>query len=390
MQQRVKDMQRQTPVVPLFKGIPSASELGNSERSARPLVLGVPLAASPSYRKCQLDCGYCFVEREERGAFLTLRDHFDVIDRFAEAGGRYVRTATVGEPFLDRMFFNPEGVPGSLDPERSRFPLIDHALGRGMFWTSFSNLLDVDESVAEELGTRDVSLIGKLHAMEPSVQESMTGNTGHYASRQWATVGGRRVPRSLKLLMDAGLNRSRPGDPPGTTRLAVDIVATRVNYRHIPAVVRFCLEHDIYPFLEMLELFGTAVDTANTYLLSPMELEWLHKELCELLGEEFFSKETRARTNCFCPAFTAGLIYNPDGRVRYCYCANSTSTRNVRTDDLLDLYTELGAQRRAIRAEIEALENGDSKSTVLAPCPIGSYARPVIGRLGGETWGFSQ
>ena len=378
-----------TPAVPRFKGIPSQGELGDSERSGRPLVLGVPLAASPSYRKCQLACGYCFAEQEERGTFLTLREHFDVIDRFAEAGGRYVRTATVGEPFLDRMFFNPKGTPGALDPERSRFPLIDHAIGRGLFWTSFSNLLNVTESMAEELCDRDVSLIGKLHAMEPSVQEDMTGNTGHYAPREWAAVGGGRVPRSLKLLIDAGLNRPRPGDPPGTSRLAVDIVATRVNYRHIPAVVRFCLEHNIYPFLEMLELFGTAIDAMHTYAMSAFELEWLHGQLCGLLGEEFFSQETRARTNCFCPAFTAGLIYNPDGRVRYCYCANSTSRRNVRTDNLLDVYAELGEERAAIRAEIDAIGDDGRSAAALAPCPIGAYGRPVIGLYGSEPMGCS-
>ena len=375
--------------IPLFKGIPSISELGESERSGRPLVLGVPLAASPSYRKCQLDCGYCFVEREERGAFLTLRENFDVIDRFAETGGRYVRTATVGEPFLDRMFFNPEGISGTVDPEWSRFPLIDHAILRGLSWTSFSNLLSVTEEVADELCIRDVSLIGKLHALEPGVQEAMTGNTGHYAAHEWSAIGGHYVPRSLKHLIDAGLNRLRPGDPQGTTRLAVDIVATRVNYKHIPEVVSFCLEHNIYPFLEMLELFGTAVTAAATYTLSSFELEWLHSQLCDLLGEEFFSKEARARTNSFCPAFTAGLIYNPDGRVRYCYCANSQSQRNVRNDNLLDVYTELSAKRAAIRAEVESLGGDEMLSTVLVPCPIGSYGRAAIDPCGSEVWSCS-
>lgn len=382
-------MKTMTPTVPLFKGIPSISELGESERLVRPLILGVPLAASPSYRKCQLDCGYCFVEREERGTFLTLHDHIDVIDRFANAGGRYVRTATVGEPFLDRMFFNPEGIPGAVDSERSRFPLIDYAIRRGLYWTSFSNLLTITEVIAEELGDRDVSLIGKLHAMEPDVQEDMTGNTGHYAAGEWSSVGGMQVPRSLKLLMDAGFNRPRPGDLPGTSRLAVDIVATRVNYKHIPAVVRFCLEHNIYPFFEMLELFGTAVDTAATFALSPFEQEWLHTQLSDLLGEEFFSKEVRSRTNCFCPAFTAGLIYNPDGRVRYCYCANSQSRRNVHTDNLLKVYAELGEERTALRAKIEAIGSNEKQVTGLAPCPIGAYGLPVLSPCEGEAWGCS-
>jgi MoaA/NifB/PqqE/SkfB family radical SAM enzyme len=375
-------MRTKLPPVPLFQGIPAVEELADFTRAARPLILGIPLAASPTYRKCQLDCGFCFVEREERGAFLTLREHLGVIDRFAEAGGRYVRTATVGEPFLDRMFFNPDGVAEETDAERSRFPLIDHANRRGLFWTSFSNLLGVTEAVAEELGDRDVSLIGKLHAMDPAIQEQMTGNTGHYAPRHWDAVGEWRVPRQLKLLMDAGLHRPRPGDPPGTSRLAVDIVATRVNVRHIPDVVGFCLENNIYPFLEMLELFGTAVDAGAAYGLSRFELEWLHARLRDLVGEEFFSREARARTNRFCPALTAGLIYNPDGRVRFCYCANSPSRRNVRSDDLLVVFRELGEERRAIRAEIEALGGDEGSEAALSPCPMGAFGRPLLGSAG--------
>lgn len=364
--------------LPTFQGIPSVAELEASSEAVRPLVLGIPLAASPTYRKCQLDCGFCFVEREERGTFLTLREHLGVIDRFAAAGGRYVRTATVGEPFLDRMFFHPDGDPAATEPERSRFPLIDHANRRGLHWASFSNLLGVTEEVAEELAGRDVSLIGKLHAMDPAVQEQMTGDTGHYAPQHWVEVGGWRVPRQLKLLLDAGFNRPRPGDPPGTTRLAVDIVATRVNLRHIPEVVRFCLENNVYPFLEMLELFGIAVEAQKTYGPSRAELEWLHARLRDLLGDEFFSLETRARTNRFCPAFAAGLIYNPDGGVRYCYCANGPSLGSVRSGDLLALYAGLTEERRAVRAEIEALA-GDRSLAALSPCPMGAFGRPLVG-----------
>ncbi|MBI5443607.1 MAG: hypothetical protein HY900_20660 [Deltaproteobacteria bacterium] len=373
--------------LPDFLGIPSLEEVSDSIGSVRPLLLGIPLAASPSYRKCQLECGFCFVEREERGAFLNLRDHLDVIDRFAEAGGRYVRTATVGEPFLDPMFFNRRGLPAATEAERSRFPLIDHANRRGLFWTSFSNLLGVTERTAEELAARDVSLIGKLHAMDPDVQERMTGNTGHCGARHWTRVGEWTVPRQLKLLMDAGLNRPRPGDAPNASRLAVDIVATRMNFRHIPEVVRFCLDRNVYPFLEMLELFGTAAETGTTYGLSRAEREWLYARLCGLVGEEFFSPDVRSRTNAFCPAFTAGLIYNPDGSVRYCYCANSPSRRNVGSEDLLALFAELTRERTRIRGEIEALRRPDEAEAALSPCPMGAHGRPLVGLREGKARG---
>ncbi|MDF1554576.1 MAG: hypothetical protein P1P84_16005 [Deferrisomatales bacterium] len=364
------------PRIPVFKGIPSYSELVRFATARRPLLLGIPLAASKAYRKCQLNCGFCFVEREERGGFLELADHLRIMEDFARLGGRYVRTATVGEPFLDRMFFNPEGVGGA-----SRFPLIQKANALGLWWTSFSNLLSVTAEIAEEVCEMDVSFIGKLHALDPAIQEAMTGNTGHYASPKWARFGEWHVPLNLKMLVDAGFNRAGECGAGAATRLAVDIVATQVNVRHIPAVVKFCLANNIYPFLEMLENVGDAKCNAKKFALSEYQVEWLSDELTDLLGVGFFGEENRSCTNKFCPAFSSGLVYNPDGRIRYCYCVNAKTQWNLKEHGLKEAFSVLCDSRETIRSHLDRSRSGEDVHLPLEPCPMGAHGSSVASSI---------
>ena len=162
------------PKIPKLKGIASSEEIKKAKIYKKPLFLGIPLAGTNKCKVCQLDCIYCFVEEDNTNTkLLNLNDHFKIIDQFEKIGGKYVKTATVGEPFLDRNFYDPF----KNNPLKSKYPLIDYANKKGIYWTSFSNLVCINSNIAGELYEKDVSLIGKLNSLNPDIHGKLCGDT---------------------------------------------------------------------------------------------------------------------------------------------------------------------------------------------------------------------
>lgn len=350
--------------IPRFKGIPTLEELEKAVKEKKPLFLGIPLAVAKDTKFCQLKCEYCFIEPEKRRTCFTLSDHFNVIDQFVKLGGKYVKTAIVGEPFLDSSFYDPKS--------ENKYLLIDYANSRGLFWTSFSNLVAITPEIANELVKKDFSIIGKLNSLNPKVQEGTTGNTGFYSEKYWVKFGKWLIPKYLKNLIDAGFNKEFTESNITYTKLGVDIIVTKKNFCDIPEVVRFCLENNIYPDIETLEISGDAEENLETLQLSDEENKWLYQELEKIAETEFLEGERKSVSD-FCPLFTAGIVYNVDGSVRLCYNIDSNLKLNLKEKSLKEIYAIMLKIKREVRKKV--ISKFEKKKGILNPCPMGLYGR---------------
>jgi len=352
--------------IPNFKGIPTREELQDAIKNKYPLFLGIPLGYNQDEtKKCNLKCIYCFIKKREKkeNKTLLLEDNLNIINQFAELGGKYIKTATIGEPFLDQNFFNPKN-------NKINFPLIDYAKNLGIYWTSFSNLLLVTKEIADELYKKDVSLIGKLNSLNPEIQEELTGNTGQYKKENWIDHEGISIPKNLKYLIDAGFNNLINEDGEEHTRLGVDIIITKLNYKDIPNVVKFCLENNIYPDMETLEISGDAINNLTKLNLELKDKKWLYKELIKITGKEFLGQERISTSDC-CPIFTAGIVYNPDGSLRFCYNKNANLGFNLKNDNLAEVYFQMLEIKQEIIPRV--LKNYQRQKGIINPCPMGEY-----------------
>lgn len=337
-----------------LKGLSTKKEIAEARRANNPLFLGVPLAASRSGKICQLRCVFCFVRKRSKDALLSLEDHFSIINQFAQMGGRYIKTAHEGEPFLDENFYS----------------LVDHANAQGLYWTSFSNLISVTPEVASNLYKRRISIIGKLHSLNPSIQETLCGDTGHYSIEKWTEHNGTLVPVGLKYLIDAGFNRTIREERVQYTRLGVDVVITNLNYAHVPEVVEFCIDNNIYPDIETLELSEIGRGVIRSLQLTKKESTWLFDRLRSILGDDFF-EERRALTTDFCPLYQVGIVYDVDGRLRYCYVIPLDSDLTLKGGKLADIYPILLRLKNEREEHIRYLFL--EHEGILNSCPNGQF-----------------
>jgi MoaA/NifB/PqqE/SkfB family radical SAM enzyme len=356
---------KNNPQIPLLKGIPTVAELTEAMENKKPLFLGVPLAAtSDNIKICQLKCKYCFIEQEKHTYQLSLRDHFNIISQFAEMGGSHIKTATVGEPFLDKYFYNPKGT--------NQFPLIDYANSKKIYWTSFSNLVSITPKIANQLYKKQFSIIGKLNSLDPKIQEKTTGQTGYYDKRNWVKYKNYFIPKYIKYLITAGFNKLLKKNSIIYTRLGVDIIVTKDNYQDIPKVVRFCTENNIYSDIETLEISGEAKSNAKNLKISNRENKWLYRELIPIIGERTLNEE-RKTVSEFCPLFTAGIVYNIDGSVRLCYNVDSKEKFNLKTNSLEEIYSKMLKIKEKVREKV--MLKYKKKKGILNPCPMGIYGK---------------
>ena len=346
-------------VIPNFKGIPTSKEVKSAITEKRPLFLGIPLAVTKNTKVCQLKCKYCFIESEKRKSHFALKNHLKIINEFAKLGGKYIKTATVGEPFLDKYFYNPKN--------KNKYPLIDYANSKDLFWTSFSNLVSVTPEIANDLINKNFSIIGKLNSLNPKIQEETTGNTGFYSKKHWIKFNGYLIP---KYLIGAGFNGSFVENGMNQTRLGVDIIVTKENYLDIPKVVEFCIENNIYPDIETLEISGDAKTNLKSLQLSNKENKILYQNLEKITGKDFLERD-RKSTSDFCPVFTAGIVYNIDGSIRLCYNVDSNLKLNLKERDLKKTYSKMLKIKNNIRKEIS--KKFKKEKGILNPCPMGLY-----------------
>lgn len=380
----IVERKKSPTAIPKLEGFPSEEELLRAERETSPLVLALSVSAH-----CNLKCKYCYTDAGEKlPGELNFENHKKIIDEFAalNKNKKYIVIAMMGEPFLDKSFYNAKGTkikdPVTGNDFESQFPIIDYANKYNIKVVFFTNTTIMDPEIASKLKNKDVSIIGKLNTLNPSLQEEMTGNRGSFIEENWVNYEYKdekeikkiKVPKGLKILMDAGLNKA---DEKGSTRLGVDIILTKENYKDIPAVVEFCLKNGIHPVLDTMIPLGTAAKKYPELKLELEEDKWLYKKLVELMGPEFTKEEFTGRP---CSTFRAGIAYDNFGNVKMCCGGETENLGNVKNDSLKKIYPKIVEHKEMFLKNLKenGVIGGALKPDMFPECPVAANFRKKL------------
>ncbi|GEM_PF-2825581 len=301
-----------------LKGFPTKQEIERARIERKPLVLAPSVRALCNYR-----CLPCYVPSgKQLEGEIGLAEHKSAIEQISRLGARYIVIAMVGEPFLDSAFY----VPASRD-----FPLVDYANQHGLYTTVFTNSSLVTKENLEVLRVKNISLIGKLWSLTPSVDDELTG-----VKKEWVTHHGVLIPRGLALMMDAGFNEIREGE----TRLGADVIVTAKNLRDIPEVVKYLITNGIKPIIDTMIPTERAQRNYAALRLTPDQKSWLYAQLVRILGEGFAEDEFVQG----CATKQVGLAYDNFGNVKVC-CALGANIGNIETSPLESLYERIQVYR---------------------------------------------
>lgn len=370
-----------------FNGRPSQDEQETAKRKGYPLTLSLSLGAKGSRgRICDLACEGCYAvnlrndscEKFENKKKLSMEDACEIIKKFKNIGGKYVITAGPGEPFLDSLFYNRKTflnkVTGSL------FPLLDYAVELGLHWTFFTNMTALyDETLANELVKRkdNLSVIGKLHTLNPELHDKLVGGKGKYSKINCVRVGNNEyIPIGLHNLIKNGFQEVKKELGKSVTNLGVEVNMFKQNYKDIPRVTEWCVENGIYPNIEGLEIAGDAIQKESKLKLSSKEKVWLENKLEGILGKEFFYD--RIGTTDFCYSFQ-GLTLDQYGNAKVCFVVDDMAEYNVKKYGVKGVWYKIEKTRSKITDYVESQMERDI--CLLPECRLGILASKLPKRL---------
>jgi MoaA/NifB/PqqE/SkfB family radical SAM enzyme len=184
-------------------------------------------------RRCNLGCVYCYASSggSEWPSGLSPEEARMICNEAVALGAKRVVIVGGGEPLMHSC----------LDRLRSD-NLVDYLAERGVLVTLFSNLMLLDDGYVDWLRDRPVSIIGKLNSLRPKIQDYLAGRKG----------AALRMRRSIDLLLSAGYAASSP------SRLALETVICKHNYKELPEMWRWMRERNIVPFVEIATVQGRA------------------------------------------------------------------------------------------------------------------------------------
>ncbi len=212
---------------------------------------------------------------------LKLDEIIQIIKDGKKLGVRWVYICGLGEPLNDPKFFD----------------IISFLRKLNINVSLFSNGIYITEKNIDFLFQHSVNLILKCDSLDSHVFNKILGgkNAEEYKLAQ-------KICTTITKLLEHGYS-SNPNNP----SLAVSIVPTKYNITHIPSLLEFCLNNNIFPLLGELECAGRAKKIYSILCPTNEQLKELHKSLKKILREDYKIP--------ICPAAVAGLHLNNIGDV---------------------------------------------------------------------------
>ena len=198
----------------------------------RPLQLGLAFPSKEQGR-CNLDCLYCYTREyrpKEGTRYLDEQDLKRLLEEAKGMGAENLIIPGYGEPFMNPEFWH----------------VLEKAKEMGLYTIIFSNASMITEEVAEKLKDFPVSFMIKLNTLNKEKQDKLVGKKG-FSEKQW---------RGLNALIDAGFNKPNEN---GNVRLAVHTIICKDTIEDVPEVVKWAVEHNVFPFVEELFPEGNAL-----------------------------------------------------------------------------------------------------------------------------------
>lgn len=172
---------------------------------------------------CNLNCSYCFIEdknslrKKRRTNELTLKESLEIIDDLAHLNARTINIVGAGEPTLYENFYE----------------IIEYINKKGLTSVLFTNGLKLlsDKEMIPFLYKNNVSIILKYNSDYNDLQDLIVGKSDYTVNRN----------KVLNLLIDYKFNKSQ------TTRLGIDTIVFKGNFKELPNIHKWCRENNIFP-----------------------------------------------------------------------------------------------------------------------------------------------
>jgi MoaA/NifB/PqqE/SkfB family radical SAM enzyme len=167
---------------------------------------------------CNMDCSICYVDRKKSQEEIGWKETEQLLEQARTMGATTIYTAGVGEPTLDRRFWQ----------------IAEYARLHNMEWIFFTNGLTINKKMAARLATYPVNIWIKFWSTDPDIFFAMCRpNTSpekfrnHFAGIDFR---GKRlfIPNSLRLLLDAGILPERLGVQTVPAKINFDDVLTNI------------------------------------------------------------------------------------------------------------------------------------------------------------------
>jgi len=209
-------------------------------------------------KACNLRCIYCYAESgRKRENEMTLDEIFNVIDQAVDLGAEKVVVIGGGEPLIYPYYWD----------------VLDKIRDVNLSSITFTNGTVIDEEVAKRLYDLGEDIALKFNSFNEDVQDYLAGGI---------KGTGKRIKRALESLLKVGYS-SKPDAP----KLALETIVCKQNMHEIEKFYRFCREHNIIPYVEILTVQGRAKEHDVELVISPEEGYELFKRLKEYDEQEW-------------------------------------------------------------------------------------------------------
>jgi hypothetical protein len=278
-------------------------------------------------RRCNFRCIYC---NGQPGADppdkLAMDEVRSALRQAREMGARRLVIPGEGEPLLDGNVWGT----------------IDEARRLDMTVRIYTNGSLLDRTAAERLFRGGVSVVMKVHSLDPDLGDRLAGVEG---SHRWvedpSPIGGGsrpRIPHGLRHLLEAGY--PGPRRPRwGSSLLQVETVALGLNAAGIPDISRWCRRRGIDHVVETLIPTGLARERAGELALDSAAETSLYRKIAPLLGWRFALDQ---RVRC---RFETDPFLDASGNLRHCF-GLAADVGNIRDLPLAELHRRETAIRR--------------------------------------------
>lgn len=219
---------------------------------------------------CELSCPMCYagVTSEVKkllrptDKMLNFNEYRDILIAAKNHGIKNVGISGEGDPLINVDNF---------------FKLVTLIIEQGLAPIVETNGVKIDQNVAKKLYETGVSVIGKCHSFNTSINNYLVGKNDVY---EYVEIDGAMVPSHIKYLMNVGMTE--------VNRLGINTVINIKNYDEIEKMWEWERKNNIIPFMEFMVSLGYARKNSFLDIPEKMRLE-MHKKIYELDNKLGFS-----------------------------------------------------------------------------------------------------
>lgn len=263
--------------------------------------------------KCQINCIYCSkhydMEKVERGELdvLSYDEICKFIDEAKKCGLKTLIFQGMAEPTEDPHFRD----------------YIEYADKRGITSIVFSNILNLDDSLAQFLYDHDVSIAPSIDSLDRDIYNFLTRSSEYD-----------RFIRSVGTLKKYFGGRSKwAGKSP---RVLVSMVVTEYNVQDLDSIRTICNEND---WLLCSKAFGVKGSAKTNFdsLAGDNDSYGLLQKLAIMYADKVMITQTSAG-KCACGG-KSGFLVDIDGHIGACGDSITRVDANIRTNTIKECLT---------------------------------------------------